>query len=355
VSASPCRKPSRQVDHFGDQPSSRLALALDEPRICVRADTPTSPAANRASQTGTCRGGLAPTASASAENLRDRRRLVVDDVVDPAAVLERGNRRGRGVVGVHERPDRTAVAGDRHPPLADEFDHRVARPWAVEHAVTQDDALERRGHHCLLHVADRVERAALRLRRVRVQRIVLGLDGASGALVRPAGEALRHEPPDTGGARGRKQVVGAARPQLVGCRERAVEVAQVRRPGERGHLVDDRVRFGVGNRLSDRCRVETVDKDGLGAQVPEQAELRLTTGRCSHVMARHNQLRDEAAADGAGGTGDEYTHWVSPSCGSFLACRTGDEIRAPHVTPGGRCVVQVAKGTRSQVSTCGPC
>jgi hypothetical protein len=43
----------------------RFALAFDEPRIRVIAETPTSPAATRASQTGTCLGGFAPTTSAT--------------------------------------------------------------------------------------------------------------------------------------------------------------------------------------------------------------------------------------------------------------------------------------------------
>jgi hypothetical protein len=40
-------------------------LAFDVPRICVIIETPTSPAARRPSQTGTWRGGLAPSTDAN--------------------------------------------------------------------------------------------------------------------------------------------------------------------------------------------------------------------------------------------------------------------------------------------------
>ncbi len=66
-SASACRpraKPSRHVGHAGSQRSSRLALALDEPRTDVIIATAVSPAASRPSQTGTRNGFFAPAAAA---------------------------------------------------------------------------------------------------------------------------------------------------------------------------------------------------------------------------------------------------------------------------------------------------
>jgi hypothetical protein len=50
---------------------------------------------------------------------------------------------------------------------------------------------------------------------VAVQRVLLGLDRAAGAFVRPAGEALHHEASNAGLARGRQQDVGALGPQAV--------------------------------------------------------------------------------------------------------------------------------------------
>jgi hypothetical protein len=60
----PWRKPCRQLGQAGCQPSSRFALAFDEPRICVIIETPTSPAASRPSHTGSRYGAFAPTACA---------------------------------------------------------------------------------------------------------------------------------------------------------------------------------------------------------------------------------------------------------------------------------------------------
>jgi hypothetical protein len=61
---SPRAKPSRQLGPAGRQPSSRLAFAFDEPRICVIIETPALSAASCPSHTGTRYGALAPIASA---------------------------------------------------------------------------------------------------------------------------------------------------------------------------------------------------------------------------------------------------------------------------------------------------
>jgi hypothetical protein len=48
-----------------------LAFAFEAPRIWVIIETPTSPAAILPSQTGMCRGGLAPSTRASSGNHAD--------------------------------------------------------------------------------------------------------------------------------------------------------------------------------------------------------------------------------------------------------------------------------------------
>src|SRR5207248_6723098 len=60
--------PSRQLGWRGCQPSSRLALALDAPRMSVIITTPTSPANRRPTTFGTRHGLGAPSLSASAGN-----------------------------------------------------------------------------------------------------------------------------------------------------------------------------------------------------------------------------------------------------------------------------------------------
>ena len=70
-----------------------------------------------------------------------------------------------------------------------------------------------------LEVADRGERLARVGRRLGVERVVLGLDPRAVARVRPAREALPHEPAGAGRPRGGDQVVGALDAQAVGERE----------------------------------------------------------------------------------------------------------------------------------------
>src|SRR5690606_38352423 len=58
------RKPSRQLDQTGCQPSSRFALVFAAPRPSVIHCTAAPPASSRPSQAGTRSGGFAPTISA---------------------------------------------------------------------------------------------------------------------------------------------------------------------------------------------------------------------------------------------------------------------------------------------------
>ena len=100
---SPVAKPSRQLACRGVQASSRLALAFDAPRASVIITVAVSPAKRRPSQRGTRRGAAAPTAPRRRAAIGDGRRLVVHDVVDPAAAaFDRVYRRLGGVLDVDE-------------------------------------------------------------------------------------------------------------------------------------------------------------------------------------------------------------------------------------------------------------
>src|SRR6266705_510201 len=135
-----------------------------------------SPPASRASQRGTWRGGLAPSA------------LVVDDVVDGGAVVFEGEHgRGGGVVEVDPREDAATVADDREPPLAHGLDQPVAGA-AVEAAVAKSDPTRLRDR--LVDMAHRGAGLARRCRGGGVERIVLGLDRPTLARVAVVGEAL---------------------------------------------------------------------------------------------------------------------------------------------------------------------
>src|SRR5215207_4816677 len=113
---------------------------------------------------------------------------------------------------VHD--DAAAITDDRHLALPDQLDKRLRRTRAIEVAVAQHDALERSGEHGLLEEADRGQGLRLRLRRPRVERIVLALDRPTLTDVRPARVALSDEALDPGRVRGGEQVLAALRPQL---------------------------------------------------------------------------------------------------------------------------------------------
>src|SRR5918996_1702850 len=107
--------------------------------------------------------------------LGDRGGIIVDDVVHtPTTVLDRRDRRLRGVGDVDERPHAAAVADQREPTLAKPFIHACAGP--VEGSVAQHDALgPPRIENCLLEMGDRGRCLALAAWWRRVERVLLAL------------------------------------------------------------------------------------------------------------------------------------------------------------------------------------
>ena len=215
--------------------------------------------------------------------------------------------------------DARAAADDREAALADQLDllaaGRHAGARAVEAAVAQDDAVEvRRPEHERLHLPHRVERRAHRRDGVRVQPVVLRLGLRAGARRRPAGVGLHQQPPGAGGPRAGEQVLGALDAQAVGVGERAVEVAQVREPGERGELVDDGVGPRGGHRGDDRVAVEAVRDDGLGAGRAQGRGLGRGAGHAGHLVAGGHEEGDEPGAECAGGAGEEDAHVIASVC-----------------------------------------
>jgi hypothetical protein len=141
-----------------------------------------------------------------------------------------------------------------------------------------------------------------------VERVVLGLDRAVVAGVVPAGEALGNEALHARRVGRGKEMLGALRAQLVGHCEPLVEVLEVGRAGERRHLVDDGIRLGPGDRLSDAGGVEAVDDDRLGAERAQQLDLVLRPRRGDDAVAAVHQLGHEPAADRSGGSCEEDAH-----------------------------------------------
>jgi len=120
--------------------------------------------------------------------------------------------------------------------------------------------------------------------------------------------ALGEEAARPGRLRRLQQVVGALGAQPVGEREKLVELLQVERAGQAGHLVDDRLRFRPQHRLPDRRPVQPVGDGRLGAQRPQRVGLGGRTGHAGDLVAGGDELGDELLSDGAGGTGDEHLH-----------------------------------------------
>src|SRR5579875_2799412 len=76
--------------------------------------------------------------------LGDRRRVVIHDVVDPGrAAADCGDRCGRGIGDLNERPDPGPAADDRYLPLAYRLHQEVPGARPVEAAVAQHDPLRR--------------------------------------------------------------------------------------------------------------------------------------------------------------------------------------------------------------------
>ena len=216
---------------------------------------------------------------------------------------------------MHERPHRTPLADDREAALEDHLQLLAARLEAcsgtVEAAIAQHDAAA--VEDGALEVLDRLDRCPHLRRRRRVERVVLALDGTAHTRVRVAGVALCHEPLDTGGARRGQEVVGAFGAQPVRQLEALLEAAEVD-AGQRGQLMDDRVRLRLRHGGHHRVAVERVEHDRLGAQIPDQARLCLTACGADDLMAVLLELRDEAAADRASCSCKEDLHHVSFPC-----------------------------------------
>jgi hypothetical protein len=220
-----------------------------------------------------------------------------------------GRHGGRGgVVDVDPRPEAGAGTDDGELALAQHLDHGIRGARSVEAAVAQRDALKRRRQHRVLQMANRRQRLRLLGRRVRIEQIVLGLHGPTLADVRPVGVALRDDALYARRDGRGDEVVGPLRAQLVRGGEHPVEVLEVHRDRQRGHLMHDRIGLGAGDRLSDGDGIEPVDDDGLGAEPTEQLELLGTPRGRRHAVAAGRELGHEPAADRSGCSCDEDAH-----------------------------------------------
>ena len=137
-------------------------------------------------------------------------------------------------------------------------------------------------------MADRLHPRVRRPPRVQVQRVLLGLLRPSAlADSVPAGVALRDEVGYAGRLGRGQQVVRPLGAQPVGGGEPPIDVLDIGLAGVRhgncGHLAHDRVRPGLGHRLTDRHRIQPVHHDRLGAQLRQQAQLGRARRRSRHL------------------------------------------------------------------------
>jgi hypothetical protein len=109
--------------------------------------------------------------------------------------------------------------------------------------------------------------------------------------VRPARVALGDEAPGSRRRGRRQEVLGSFRSQLVRDRELVIEATQVLDPGERAHLVDERVGLRSRDRLADRGGVEAVDDDGLRTGRAQRVQLLPASRRRFYVSDSKTRLR----------------------------------------------------------------
>ncbi len=211
---------------------------------------------------------------------------------------------------MHPRDIAGAAPDDRKLPFADELDLVVGGAWPVEPAISQDCAVSPEDH--VLDVADRLHHRVRRRPRVQVQRVLLGLHPPALADSVPGGVALRDEVGDAGRLGRGQQVIRPLDAQPIGGGEPPIQVPEIGLAGvsgtDRGHLVHDRVRPGLGHRLTNRRRVQPVHHDGTGAQLLQQAHLGRARRRSRHPVAPGHELRHQPPPQDPSPACHEYPH-----------------------------------------------
>jgi hypothetical protein len=144
-----------------------------------------------------------------------------------------------------------------------------------------------------------------------IERVLLGLHRAAGAGKRPAGVALRDEPAHPHGAAGGQQMVEALRPQPIGRREVAVEVAEVQRAGQRGQLMHDHLGLRLGHHPRHVLGIEGVGRDRHRAQIAHRLLLGRVARHAGHLVALRDEPRYELPSQRPGGAGDQDLHDIS--------------------------------------------
>ena len=231
----------------------------------------------------------------------------------PGAPLDRGHRRGRGILHMDHREDPGAVADDRVPAAADlihlETAGHGADLRAVEVAVPENDAFE----------AWRLERRTLErgrggetprhggLGRELQQRVVLAMGTFAGGGVEEA-DALRDQASRSSlsGYPSQRRADGAA--QLVVGIEGLGGLPVVDLVGQAGELIDHDLGLRLHHGGPQGIRVAHVEDHRLHPEPAQRLGSLWMSRRPHDVVSSLEELPDERPADYAGRTGDENPH-----------------------------------------------
>src|SRR6267378_1490981 len=196
--------------------------------------------------------------------------------------------------------------------MAEQFDHRAAQHagvGSVEESISQHDAFgTRRGGDGALQISDRFKRATKFLRRVWVQLIRFRFDGTACPREVPAAEALGDEPLDAGFTRSRQKQVRSTRPQLIGARERTVEMPEIRYGTEISHFMNDNVRLGGSHGSTNSRRIEAVGHNGFRTRSFDRLGFRWRTRKSDNRVTCRGQCGNKRTAHSAGGACNKNSH-----------------------------------------------
>jgi hypothetical protein len=103
-------------------------------------------------------------------------------------------------------------------------------------------------------------------------------------------------------------------------------VLQVGHASQRRHLVDDRVRLRVCDRLPDGGAVEPVHDDRLGTEGAERVQLLSLRGRGDDLVSVLDQLWEQACTDCTACTCDKHPHRLLLSLDSTPKTRSGGRL-----------------------------
>ena len=184
---------------------------------------------------------------------------------------------------------------------------------------------------------DRGQRITELARRRRIERVLFRLDRTAHSGKRPAAEALRNEAARSAFAGRREEIVDPVGPEPVGRGEAAVEMGEIARVADCGHLVNDDLGPGVEQGRAHGREVEGVDDGRRGARPTQRLDFRRRPREPCDRMPRGDEPRHKTPSDRARGACNEDAHRLSP-LSSQPACRSS-AARRPSLIQASNCAL----------------